>query len=658
MAEMTLEQRKAVAMASARMRMQSESSASYGIAEPSEPGINMIPDKREYTLAEVPGAALSNSVDSAINFFKGVANAVLHPIDTASGLLDAAAGGLRNLAPQKVQDAIDYIDWNKPAAERATQVANQVGGMYKDRYGDAEAIKRTLAEDPVGAAADLSTLLSGGAAIAGKAGLAGTAGAMARTGAVINPAQVATLPLRIPASMVKKGVGMLYNALDPKSVAYMKAVEGRGPEVINALQNAEEIVPGSMPTAAQAASDLGLTQFSALGKSSGEGKLATQYTNRLEAQKAAQLNALRQISKTPEELAAMEALRTEKTVPLYKAADKQLIPLDDEFKKLLSRPAMEDVMTEAGTIAANKGEKFLIGKDKPAGVEQSRILDASGKPMVETPTAAELASLSGRNLHNIKLAFDDLLNRKGDSALGVNKATAIKQLRDEYLAWMEDKLPKYAEARAEYKSLSEPINQAMVGQFLEGKLVPALGEDTAKLRATGYATALDSAKTTLRRATGQPRYTELSQIFTPEQMKIIDDVRRDLTRTAKTEYLAKQGSQAAPDIKKIGTAATQDIRAPNVIIRVMTAANDLMHRFRGQLDEKLAIEIATEMIDPKLAEKSIRKAMRRQAAGEIMATPFKAIGAAGEGLQQIPSVLTLPASLNSLQEGNENALSR
>ncbi len=77
-----------------------------------------------------------------------------------------------------------------------------------------------------------------------------------------------------------------------------------------------------------------------------------------------------------------------------------------------------------------------------------------------------------------------------------------------------------------------------VGQFLEGKLTPALGEESARLRATGYATALDQAPGTIKRATGQSRFEQLGEIMTPEQIAVLESVRDDLARAKLAESQA------------------------------------------------------------------------------------------------------------------------
>lgn len=127
------------------------------------------------TLMNVPG--------SALRFGKSIADAVMSPVQTVKGVADAAAGGLRNITPAPIREAIDAIDPNPQAAARATATADAVGQMYKDRYGSMRAAKQTAIDDPVGVAADLSTVLGvGGAVLPGRVGAA-----VSRASTLTNP---------------------------------------------------------------------------------------------------------------------------------------------------------------------------------------------------------------------------------------------------------------------------------------------------------------------------------------------------------------------------------------------------------------------------------------------------------------------------------------
>jgi hypothetical protein len=121
--------------------------------------------RRAYSLAEVPGEAILNIPASAKRFAGGLYEAVTSPIQTVKGVLDIGAGALQKVLPESAVNFINQFDANPAAATRAIEAANAAGGLIKDRYGSYEGIKRTLAEDPVGAVADLSTLLTGSAGV-------------------------------------------------------------------------------------------------------------------------------------------------------------------------------------------------------------------------------------------------------------------------------------------------------------------------------------------------------------------------------------------------------------------------------------------------------------------------------------------------------------
>jgi hypothetical protein len=104
------------------------------------------------------------------------------------GALDISAGALQNVLPQNVVDVINKFDFDSNSAKRAVEMANRAGGVIAKRYGSYENVKRTLAEDPVGAAADLSTLLGVGALGTGSQ-------VLSRASTLTNPLTAVTAPV-------------------------------------------------------------------------------------------------------------------------------------------------------------------------------------------------------------------------------------------------------------------------------------------------------------------------------------------------------------------------------------------------------------------------------------------------------------------------------
>ena len=172
------------------------------------------PKPRSWT--DVPGEAISNIPSSAAKFATDIVQPFLSPVQTAKSLADAAAGGLRAGAravlPEAVTNAIDSFDAPE-TTQRIEQTASGVGQFFKDRYGSADAIKNTLATDPVGAAGDAALALTGGGAVAARApGAVGRAGQAVRSaGQTIDPLNVASkgvsAAVKLPAGLIGLSTG-------------------------------------------------------------------------------------------------------------------------------------------------------------------------------------------------------------------------------------------------------------------------------------------------------------------------------------------------------------------------------------------------------------------------------------------------------------------
>ena len=119
------------------------------------------------TWGSIPLDALSSTPKSAGNVASGFYNMVRHPLDTGLGLLDTAAGGLRNALPDSV---VNFVEGGKPSSAdiRVKDTANAVGHFAVNRYGSMEGFKEALATDPIGVMSDLSMLFTGGAGLAAK----------------------------------------------------------------------------------------------------------------------------------------------------------------------------------------------------------------------------------------------------------------------------------------------------------------------------------------------------------------------------------------------------------------------------------------------------------------------------------------------------------
>ena len=538
------------------------------------------------------GGFAGNVIKSGYNVAKGVVGAVMHPLDTATTLLDVGAGALQKAVPQGVADFINKFDSNPEAAVRASKVANAVGGMYADRYGSVEGIKKTLYEDPVGAAADLSTILSLGAGavrqapniaagalkVAGAPEMAATvartapaaaeiAAPVAEIGRAVNPMNY--VPLETTGKLVAKGGNFLANAVNPKSAALLSAAEGRGPEIVNALRNAQAATPGYVPTAGEAVTNLGVTKYPALQQEVAR-FAPTEYYQRGQGQNAALMQPLNVAESIPTAIAKRGA----ETGPMYETAT--------------APGKVADVSKVASHIDSvlqrNPGNTALVNE---FNVIKKGLTDESGALRTD---AQQISS----TVDNIKAALKD------------EKNTFIKGELNKAKDMLVEAIPGYTEAQKQFAKLSKPINQMEVADFLKTKLGSAL-RDENKLTPASYANALANAPSTVKRATGLPAYENLSDIVTPAQMKVLDGIKSDLANRAMFEEQAAAGSKLGKVIPA-GAIPT----APPFLSKIVTVANTIINKLQGRIDRKVATELAIEMLNPETAALSLEQALARQ----------------------------------------------
>lgn len=630
--------------------------------------------RKHYKLSEVPGAAINHLVPSFQNLaggmvemgrgaLKGAVHAVADPADTASYLFNAKDHRMVN-------------DVSKFAKGTAKFYGQRYGGRNLAEVYDN--VKRTIAEDPAGFIGDVSGAATGGAGIVGK--VVGPASKAARiaakvgeVGEAINPARVVAPAVELPVKLAGKGVKFVHNAMDPKATTYLTAAEGKGKQIVNALRDPSiEIVPGSKPTAAQAAADVGATRFSAMGATSAK-KLSSEYFERAEQQKAAQIAQIDKVAKTPTDMKAAEALRDTHKKANYNASGRKTAQADDALVKLMKRPSMSKVIHRADELMAERDSRFQIGKTAPARTDLSAVpsetidvLQGAGHSEAEIvkyikqsgmgelkDIPATFAKYPGNSLHAMKMAFDDLIKDPDRFGIGASEVAAIKGTRAEFVNWLENKIPEYKVARETFAKDSGPINRMEVGQQLRKDLVPALGEDSsATLRADKFANSIENAPKTIKKATGQSRFETLEEVLTPDELDKVYAIRDDLARAKLNERQARAAGALGPDVGKAGSDVMAAARIPSFLNRATTLANEIIKRLQGQVDEKMAIEMAKEMLDPSSAADALEKAIIRDAKfNKNMATAAK-VGKVGS------KILRNPVIYNSLspRAQNNNAL--
>ena len=184
--------------------------------------------------ASVLGQAVSNLPGSAWQLAKDMVTPLHSPVQTAKGIGNLAMGGVQKLIPGE---------------QGSEKYADAFGKYLSDRYGGLDALKKTLAEDPAGFAADIGGLLTGGSGLAVKAfGTAGKAGKVAK--AVGSVGQATRSAVGKGAKAVGSGVAEVLGVTtgassQPIKMAY-QAGKGKGRE----RKLIEDSMTGKTPQAA------------------------------------------------------------------------------------------------------------------------------------------------------------------------------------------------------------------------------------------------------------------------------------------------------------------------------------------------------------------------------------------------------------------------
>lgn len=480
-------------------------------------------------------------------------SAVLERTMTEAGLPEPAS------APERVgQDVIGTMTGVGTVAKGADILARGASAVAKPYLG-------MLAANPLG-----QQLSAAGAGAGG--GIARESGA-GPTGQTLAAAGGALLPGVGPAVMAPIHMGR--NIVDPwlpggigrmESRVLNKLAGSKRAATIAALKADEQMVLGSVPTAAQAAAPAGSAEFVA-AENFARRRLPSAYEDITQAQNAARIRALRSVGQDKAALEAAMKARGVEAATKYGAIRDQLVDVDPQLGALLENPILQPAIRRAGLLSAGRG----------------------------TPVDLKSGQMTVGQLQDLKMALDDVIKNPETFGIGASEAQLIGTLQKQLVKVVGDKSPAWGAAREGYAAASKPINQMEVGQYLEGKLTPALSDlgASGSQRAQVYAQALRDAPGTLKRATGQPRYEELGKVLTePGQMEAVTGVGRDLAREATRERLARAGTEQAG---RIMGRETPTLPAVGPLEQKYMIVKTVLNRIKGNLSDRQLESLAIKM---------------------------------------------------------------
>lgn len=397
--------------------------------------------------------------------------------------------------------------------------------------------------------------------------------ALGATQAVLDPI---TAALQGGGAVVQTGVDIA-NKLSPTRRMMTQAVGTDAEQLVNALRARDTtLVPGTQPTVGEIAAGAGIgnTQLAALqARLAKDPALASEFAAREAANELARIKSIGTIApEIPADLAAAEKARATQASLNYGRIETKLVPPDETLTALLETPAMQEAVATAKNLAANDRRPFMT----------------------------EANEYPGQSLLDIKAGMDKMLTSKRNAVGGALEAAELKtigKLRGDYIDWLEGVLPGFKTAKTEFAASSKPIDVMDVGKILKESVTSPLDQGVS--RPAMLAQAVRNAPGTIKKATGAPRYEDLSAILETADSAKVANVLSDFARSAEFKRL----SQATTGVKAGESIA--DIPGARGVIG--TLASGIMKAFENAISRKAAVEIGEAMLQPETFARLVEK---------------------------------------------------
>lgn len=431
-----------------------------------------------------------------------------------------------------------------------------------------------------------------------------------------------------------------------------RAAGNSADDVISRLRGATELVPGSVPTAAEVADSGGIAALqramSAVNPDA--------YAHRGMSNNAARVEALRGIAGDEQAMQAAIAARKSATDPLYKAADSAVVTSDEQLREIMSR-LPNGTIAQAQEIARMTNRPIKFGADIPeSSVATGRVDLATGRPVMQT-TAAQNAQFTGRGIDLIKKAIDDVVNTNPTAAIGKNAKSAGLGVKQDLVNWADNAIPEYGQARQAWAEGTVPISQMQIGQELLNKLEPALVSyhpSGAQFRQAGssFANALNDVRGNLvKNATGGINRS-LEDVMTPEQMATLNGIGADLSRSSAAADMGRGAGSNTFQNFAMDNLAAQSGMPPavgalgNMLTlgagsKLMGAAKAISNKIYQGSDDAMKSRMADILLDPQAAATVMENSVKPGRLGQALQN---AIGKGGVdklnyGMSVSPGVL-------------------
>lgn len=363
-----------------------------------------------------------------------------------------------------------------------------------------------------------------------------------------------------------------------------RVVGENAPSVASQLETTRSGVPEVQYTASEAAPQSG--GLAAMQRWAEQANPESYFQRRAENVGARRM-ALQDIAGSEAQKAAALGMRESVTKPMYEEAMQMSVPVDESLRELFKRPSMRNALSQAQIIAAEQGT--------PIPADLIKAIESGEVP----------AEISGQGLHWLKIGLDSLRD-EAKTSLSKAQQNALKGTVNAFEEWRGQNIPKYAEAQAEFKRLSQPISRMDVGQSLYEKLAPSLSDfgPVTRERAESFASALRDADVTAQRATGF-KGARFSDIMKQSDQDTYSAIASDLSRQAESAGAGRGiGSNTFQNLAMQSLAERAGF--PGTLIGKVTHLPGIDYAYT-RAEQAMQRELADILLDPKKAAKMLRR---------------------------------------------------
>ena len=391
------------------------------------------PTKKEYGLIEAGLTGLTNIPSSGKKFVSDIYSVVRHPIKTlegigsiGSGIMEKTIGSgikkIMGVTPEQEASATGVSSGFLKGGQKSSAATSEVMKFYSDRYGGWDNVKRTMAEDPVGFLADVSSVFTGGGGALTKLGAVSKTAGMAKTGSLLEKAgQVSSAVGRTsdPISLTAKTIGGTKNLAGRALSEAIGAGTGTGYGAVKEAYSAKPTFLKTFTNKEPISSFL----------DDAVNNLGTIKTNRRNAYKADLVKISKEQPVSPDKL--QEILE-----PINQS-------LGDNMKRFRVNPKMVEV-TDNGKI------KLLDSAFEESSIRNDAYSVNSIKTIFEDVKNWKDFSING--LDDLKQGIDNLYSPN-------NLARAFVQDMKNSIRTIAEKDPVYKKMTSEYNNVSKKINE-------------------------------------------------------------------------------------------------------------------------------------------------------------------------------------------------------